>query len=108
MRSCFGPEPAAAAIASPDMERRGESVHSVFPGGEVTDLLTAYTPGQRTLKNLVSEFRARHWPRCRQCVRPPEMEAAQPAIDNPWPHVPGSFDDVVLAPDLGHITDIDY
>jgi hypothetical protein len=36
------------------------------------------------------------------------LEAAAPAIDDPEPHVPGSFDDVVLAYDLGQLTDTDY
>ena len=37
--------------------------------------------------------------------------AAQPAreaIDDPEPYVPGSFDDVVLAYDLGWLSDADY
>ena len=36
------------------------------------------------------------------------MEAAAPAIDDPEPYVPGSFDDVVRAYDLGWLTDTDY
>ena len=31
-----------------------------------------------------------------------------PAIDDPEPYVPGSFDDVILAYDLGQFTDHDY
>jgi hypothetical protein len=38
----------------------------------------------------------------------PGLEAAAPAIDDPEPYVPGSFDDVVLAYDLGEITDVGY
>ena len=39
---------------------------------------------------------------------PAGLETAAPAIDDPEPYVPGSFDDVVRAYDLGWITDPDY
>ena len=38
----------------------------------------------------------------------PELEPAREAIDDPEPYVPGSFDDVLLAYDLGWLTDADY
>jgi hypothetical protein len=38
----------------------------------------------------------------------PGLEAAAPTIDDPEPHVPRSFDGVVLADDLGHFSDTDY
>ena len=78
-----------------------------FPGNEITTLLAAYICGQRSLEDLVREFRARRWPPVPP-VCPPGLEAATAAIDDPEPYVPGSFDDVVLAYDLGKITDADY
>jgi hypothetical protein len=39
---------------------------------------------------------------------PPGLELAGPAIDDPEPYVPGSFDDVVLAYDLGQLSDEEY
>jgi hypothetical protein len=41
-------------------------------------------------------------------VCPPELEAAREAIDDPEPYVAGSVDDVVLAYDLGWLSDDDY
>lgn len=63
--------------------------------------------GQPSLEDLVWKFRARPWPPVPP-VCPPGLEAAAPAIDDPEPYVPGSFDDVVLAYDLGKITDVGY
>jgi len=36
------------------------------------------------------------------------MEQARASIDDLEPYIPGSFDDVVLAYDLGQLTDGDY
>jgi hypothetical protein len=63
-------------------------------------LLAAYAAGQRSLEDLAREFRGRSWPPVPP-VCPPGLEATGPAIDDPEPYVPGSFDDVVLAYDLG-------
>lgn len=41
-------------------------------------------------------------------ARPPGMEQAGPAIDDPEPYVRGSFDEVFLAYDLGQLSDADY
>jgi hypothetical protein len=78
-----------------------------FAAGAVTAMLTAYRDGQRSLDDLSLEFRARRWPRI-PGVCPPELEAAREAIDDPEPYVPGSFDDVVMAYDLGWLSDADY
>jgi hypothetical protein len=78
-----------------------------FATGAVTAMLTAYRDGQRSLDDLSLEFRARRWPRIPD-VCPPELEAAREAIDDPEPYVPGSFDDVVMAYDLGWLSDADY
>jgi hypothetical protein len=78
-----------------------------FPGSAVTAMLVSYRDGRITLDDLSLEFRARRWPRVPD-VCPPELEQARAAIDDPEPYVPGSFDDVVLAYDLGWLTDADY
>ena len=79
----------------------------VFPGSAVTSMLTAYREGRFSLDDLSLEFRARRWPRIPD-VCPPELEPARDAIDDPEPYVPGSFDDVVLAYDLGWLSDADF
>jgi hypothetical protein len=78
-----------------------------FPGSAVIAMLLSYREGGLSLDDLSLEFRARRWPRVPD-VCPPELEPAREAIDDPEPYVPGSFDDVVLAYDLGWLTDADY
>ena len=78
-----------------------------FPGSAVTAMLRSYREGLLSLDDLSLEFRARRWPRVPD-VCPPELEPAREAIDDPEPYVPGSFDDVVLAYDLGWLSDADY
>jgi hypothetical protein len=79
----------------------------VFSGSAVTSMLTSYRDGRLSLDDLSLEFRARRWPRIPD-VCPPELEPAREAIDDPEPYVPGSFDDVVLAYDLGWLSDADF
>ncbi|MGH3276933.1 MAG: zeta toxin family protein [Streptosporangiaceae bacterium] len=78
-----------------------------FPGGEVADLINAYRNGELTLDGLTRLFRDRPWP-----VTPPtcpaDMPAAALAIDDLEPWQPGSFDEVVLACDLGILEEGDY
>ena len=78
-----------------------------FPGSAVIAMLVSYRDGRLSLDDLSLEFRARRWPRVPD-VCPPELEPAKDAIDDPEPYVPGSFDDVVLAYDLGWLSDADY
>jgi hypothetical protein len=78
-----------------------------FPGGEVTSMIDAYNAGNITLDELAYRFRTRPWPPVPPAC-PPDLRQAAPAIDDPEPYVPGSFDDVVLAYDLGKLTDDDY
>ena len=70
-------------------------------------MIVAYRVGQLTLDDPLLELRARPWPAVPSAC-PPGMGAAAPAIDDPEPHVPGSFDDVVLAYDLGQLSGQDY
>jgi hypothetical protein len=78
-----------------------------FPGSAVITMLTSYRAGRISLDDLSLEFRARRWPRIPD-VCPPELEPARAAIDDPEPYVPGSFDDVVLAYDLGWLSAADF
>ena len=78
-----------------------------FPGSAVTAMLASYRDGRLSLDDVSLEFRARRWPRVPD-VCPPELEPAREAIDDPEPYVPGSVDDVVLAYDLGWLSDDDY
>ena len=78
-----------------------------FPRGEVTEMIGAYRAGIISLGDLVCCFGLRTWPAVPSAC-PPEMQDAAPAVDDPEPYVPGSFDDVVLAYDLGKLSDHDY
>lgn len=78
-----------------------------FPGSAVTAMLASYRAGRLTLEDLGLEFRARRWPVV-PAVWPPDMEQARAALDDPEPYVPGSFDDVVLAYDLGQLSDQEF
>ena len=78
-----------------------------FPGSAVTAMLISYREGRLSLDDLTLEFRVRRWPQVPD-VCPPELDQARAAIDDPEPYVPGSFDDVVLAYDLGWLADADY
>jgi hypothetical protein len=79
---------------------------AAFPAGEVTGLVTAYRDGQLTLDGLARRFRDRPWPTVPPTC-PPGAAAAAPAIDDLEPWQPGSFDEVVLARDLGILSDAD-
>jgi Zeta toxin len=78
-----------------------------FPAGEVPGLVTAYRDGQLTLDGLARRFRDRAWPAVPPTC-PPGAAAAALAIDDLEPWQPGSFDEVVLACDLGLLSDADY
>ena len=80
---------------------------AAFPAGEVTRLVRAYRDGQLTLDGLARRFRDRPWPTVPP-TSPPGAAAAAPAIDDLEPWQPGSFDEVVLARDLGILSDADY
>jgi hypothetical protein len=74
---------------------------------EVTGPILGYVAGNLTLEDVVVWFRARHWPDVPGAC-PPGLERAASAINDPEPYVPGSFDDVLRAYDLGQLTDLDY
>lgn len=108
--------PAAAATrdsirwvsgAEPASVTAGHTRRGGLPGGAVGNLIDAYRQGRLSLEGLGLEFRARLWlavpPVC-----PPALQPAAPAVDDLEPYAPGSFDDVVLAYDLGKLTDDQY
>jgi hypothetical protein len=118
------PAPAIRALASPIAAATGNRIRwavgarsagaiggtvgsGAFPGSAVITMLTSYRDGRISLDDLSLEFRARRWPRIPD-VCPPELEAAREAIDDPEPYVPGSFDDVVVAYDLGWLSAEDF
>lgn len=103
-----------ALAASPGDEARSNCVpagggawDAWFPGGEVADMIDAWRAGRMSLADLAWRFRARNWPAVPSPC-PPDMQEARPAIDDLEPYVLGSFDDVVLAYDLGRLADADY
>jgi hypothetical protein len=69
--------------------------------------VTAYRDGQLTLDGLARLLRERPWPPVPPAC-PPGATAAALAIDDLEPWQPGSFDEVVLARDLGILSDADY
>jgi hypothetical protein len=108
------PEAIRALAYSPAAEERsnwapasGGAWDAWFPGGEVTGMIDAWRAGRMTREDLVWQFRARNWPPVPSAC-PPDMTEARAAIDDLEPYVLGSFDDVVLAYDLGQLTDADY
>ncbi len=78
-----------------------------FPGGIVISLISAYRTGRISFADLLQLLGQRYWPET-PAVCPAGQEAAAPAIDDPQPYLPGSFDDIVLAYDLGQLTHDEY
>lgn len=75
---------------------------------EVADLLDALHDGTMTLDQVAERFRARRWPRRSAPAPSTYRETAAAELVDPEPYVPGSSDDLVLAYDLGKITDAQY
>ncbi len=117
------PPEAIRALALPSAERATERapatprgrlsiaskhpLNGMFPSSEVTGMIDAYRTGTISLEDLACYFGLRTWPAVPPAC-PPELQDAAPAVDDPEPYVPGSFDDVVLAYDLGKLSDEDY
>ncbi len=108
--------PAAAAArdsirwvsgAEPASVTAGHTRNTGLPRGAIATMIDAYRDGQLGLEGLGLEFRVRQWPP-RPSVCPPALETAAPAVDDLELYVPGSFDDVALAYDLGRLSDDEY
>jgi Zeta toxin len=93
---------AQSASVTAGYHRRGG-----LPGGAVAATIDAYREGRLSLEGLGLEFRARRWPAV-PSVCLPALKPADLAVDDLEPYVPGSFDDVVLAYDLGKLSDEEY
>jgi hypothetical protein len=107
---------ALPAASSPGGTRDADAVPSLQAGGgpkerrsagEVTAMIGSYRSGTLTLDALCRKFRSRRWPAVPPAC-PAGLDKAAPAIDDPEPYIPGSFDDVVRAYDLGWIADPEY
>jgi Zeta toxin len=114
IRALAGPAAAAArdsirwvSGAEPASVTAGGTRHGGLPGGAVAAMIDAYRRGQLGLEGLGLEFRVRRWPAVPP-VCPPALEPAAPAVDDLEPYLLGSFDDVLLAYDLGKLSDDEY
>jgi hypothetical protein len=98
----------ASAVAPARLSTAGNAcLHGSFPSSEVTGMIAAYGARKISLEDLACYFRLRTWPAVpRAC--PPDLQDAAPAVDDPEPYVPESFDDVILAYDLGKLSDHEY
>jgi hypothetical protein len=98
----------AEALAGSDwaaiLRQVGSQREVAFPASELLGLARAYRDGRLTLEDLGRQLRARRL----QPVYPPGLEEAKPALDDLEPWAAGSFDEIVLACDLGILTDDDY
>lgn len=75
---------------------------------EVADLIRALHDGTMTLDEVARRFRQRTWPPSRLPAPTSELGWAASALDDPSPHIHGSFDDVVAACERGDITEQQY
>jgi hypothetical protein len=75
---------------------------------EVSDLIKALQDGTMTLEQVAQRFRERKWPRRKRPPPASYLEMAMRAQEDPEPHVPGSFDDVVDAYDRGDLSLSEY
>lgn len=75
---------------------------------EITRMIDALQSGEMSLDDVAQRFRKRSWPRASRQEPRSYIEMATAAQQDPEPYIPGSFDDVVAAYDLGKITDAEY
>jgi hypothetical protein len=75
---------------------------------EVAKMIDALQRGEMSLDEVAQRFRERSWPRTPRHEPRSYLEMAAAAQQDPEPYVPGSFDDVVAAYDVGKITDAEY
>jgi hypothetical protein len=75
---------------------------------EVTQLIDALSSGRMSLEQVAARFRERSWPEAPRPEPQSYLEMAAAAQEDPEPYIPGSFDDVIKAYDLGKITDHEY
>ena len=64
---------------------------------EVAELLDALEEGRLTLDEVAQRFRVRKWPRRQHQAPATYLEMAAAELQDPDPHIPGSYDDVAAA-----------
>lgn len=64
---------------------------------EVNELLNALHQGTITLDEVAQKFRTRKWPRRHKSRTDSYVDLATAELQDPDPHIPGSFDDVAAA-----------
>ena len=64
---------------------------------EVRELLDALHEGTITLDDVAQRFRTRKWPRHQKNDPTSYLDMAAAELQDPDPHIPGSFDDVAAA-----------
>ncbi len=101
----------AGAIADSDwatiLQHVGSQTEVAFPAGELLGLARDYQHGTITLQDLGRQLRTGSQTAV-PAVCPPGLEQARPAADDLEPWAAGSFDETVLACDLGIFSDEDY
>ncbi len=75
---------------------------------EVTELINALRDGSMSLDEVSQRFRERSWPRRRKHHPASYLEMAAAAQQDPEPYLPGSFDDVTAAYQLGELSGEQY
>jgi hypothetical protein len=75
---------------------------------EVADMITALKHGTMTLDQVARRFRDRSWPEPAVSEPKTYLELAIRALEDPEPHMVGSFDDVTAAYDRGEISSAQY
>jgi hypothetical protein len=75
---------------------------------EVTELIAALRAGTLSLDQVAQFFREREWPRSGHPAVADESELPNPALDDPDPYLPGSFDDVSAALHRHELTLAEY
>ena len=75
---------------------------------EITELVRKLQDGEMTLGQVADRFRHRRWPRTKLQSPSSYLDLARRAQDDPRPDVPGSFDEVVAAYDLGQLSREQY
>jgi hypothetical protein len=64
---------------------------------EVTELIAALRAGTMSLEEVAQRFRERSWPDRIPPEAETDLEIASVTLEDPPPHVSGSFDDVAAA-----------
>jgi hypothetical protein len=75
---------------------------------EIDELIRALKNGTMSTDEVAEQFRRRSWPSNRRPSPRKFLEMAEQAESDPYPDVPGSYDDVTAAYDRGDLTSEQY